>query len=251
MTDRNFSQLAMMHRLPPAPLVPRVSWLASRAAGQRVVHVGFVDTGCEEMQGRAGTWLHGHLATTAKSLIGLDVDAVGVEAARSRGYEAYEIDCRRPDDIRALELAPADVVLAGEVIEHLDDPGAFLDGLHELCAPGGSLILTTPNPVGLLNTFALLAGYEINHPDHVTMFTWRTLTNLMRRHRWETVETYVFVPEMKVRDRGTGGAVLGLGARFVLWLERTLARFGRPFAADGLIVVARPVAGPEDSPPAG
>jgi len=244
MTDRDFGQLAMMHKLPPAPTVSRISWLVGRATGRRVVHVGFVDTGCEEMQGEAGTWLHGHLARTAKSLVGLDVDAAGVDAARAQGLEAYEVDCRRPEDIRALGLEPADVVIAGEVIEHLDDPGAFLDGLHELCAPGGTLILTTPNPVGLLNTFALLGGYEINHPDHVTMFTWRTLTNLMRRHRWETVETFTFVPEPKLSGRGLRGTVLATAARFVLWLERTLARFGRSFAADGLIVVARPVATP-------
>ena len=244
MSKRDFGQESMMHRLPSAPLVPRIDWLVGRAAGHRVAHVGFVDTGCEEMQGQAGTWLHGHLARTAKSLVGLDVDSVGVETARARGLEAYEVDCRRPDAVRALGLEPADVVIAGEVIEHLDDPGAFLDGLHELCAPGGVLILTTPNPTGLLNTFALLAGYEINHPDHVVMFTWRTLTNLMRRHRWETVETHTFVPEPKLDSRGLRGGMLAMGARFVLWLERTLARFGRSFAADGLIVVARPVATP-------
>jgi SAM-dependent methyltransferase len=241
MTDAGRAQLAMMRRLPPAPLVARIPWLAARARGNRVVHVGFVDTGFQEMQAEADAWLHGHLADAAKSLVGLDVDAAGVQAARSHGYEAYEVDCRRPDEVRALGLAPADVVLAGEVIEHLDEPGSFLDGLHALCAPDGILILTTPNPFGLLNTFSLLAGYEVNHPDHVTMFTWQTLTNLMRRHGWETIETYTFVPELKVTARGTRVGLIAITARFVLWLERTLARLGRPFAADGLIVVARPV----------
>ena len=47
---------------------------------------------------------------------------------------------------------------SGEVIEHLDDPDSFLDGLHRLVAPVGLLILTTPNASGLLNGFTALAG---------------------------------------------------------------------------------------------
>ena len=143
--------------------------------------------------------------------------------------------------IRALGLAPAEVVVAGEVIEHLDDPGAFLDGLHELCGDDGVLVLTTPNPSGLLNTFASLANYEINHPDHVVMFTWRTLTTLLRRHEWEPVQTRTFVPVVKEsHGGGISARAVRVGGRIVVGLERLLARTGRPFAADGLIVVSRP-----------
>jgi 2-polyprenyl-3-methyl-5-hydroxy-6-metoxy-1,4-benzoquinol methylase len=234
------SQLQMLHRLPDAELVDRIPWLCDRARGKRVVHVGFVDAGYDEMNERHDAWLHAHLARAATSLVGIDIDPVGVDAARAERYEAYAADCRNPEELTALGLAPADVVIAGEVIEHVDDPGAFLDGLHTLLAPDGVLVLTTPNPSGLINTFALLGGYEINHPDHVIMFTWRTLTTLMGRHGWTTVETRTYVPELKTVD-GTGGRerALRAGARFVLWLERSLARVGRPFAADGLIVVAR------------
>ena len=130
--------------------------------------------------------------------------------------------------------------MAGEVIEHLDDPGSFLDGLHRLLAPGGTLILTTPNASGLLNGFAAMAGAEINHPDHVVLFSWRTLSNLMGRHGWEIVATATFVPAVKAAPgSGLRQRVLGLAGRFVLWLERTIGRLWAPFVADGLIVTAR------------
>jgi 2-polyprenyl-3-methyl-5-hydroxy-6-metoxy-1,4-benzoquinol methylase len=240
MNDSGWSDADMLHRLPPAPLVDRTAWLCERVAGARVIHVGFVDAGCDAVHRAQDAWLHRHLAAHASTLIGLDVDADGVARARTEGYEAYAVDCRRPDEIRALGLEPADIVIAGEVIEHVDDPGAFLDGLHLLCADHGVLVLTTPNPNGLLNTFALLGNYEINHPDHVVMFTWRTLTTLLRRHAWEPYETRTFVPVLKDGRAGTSSRALRLGGQFVLWLERSLARVGRPFAADGLIVVARP-----------
>jgi len=85
-----------------------------------------------------------------------------------------------------------------------------------------------------------MAGAEINHPDHVVLFSWRTLTNLMSRHDWEVVETATFVPAVKAAPgSGVRQKVLGLAGRFVLWLERTIGRLWAPFVADGLIVTAR------------
>ena len=163
----------MVHRLPPASLVDRIDVPLPRSrTGRRVVHVGFVDAGCQTLNEQSGAWLHEHLAAHRVGLVGLDLDTVGVDDARRRGYEAYAVDCRDVDAVRALGLPPADLVIAGEVIEHLDDPGSFLDGLHALVAPGGLLVVTTPNASGLVNAAALLGNLEINHPDHVVLYTW-------------------------------------------------------------------------------
>ena len=204
------------------------------------MHVGFVDAGCADANTEAGAWLHAHLARDARELVGLDVDAAGVERALAHGYEAYAVDCRDTLAVKTLELAPADVVVAGEVIEHLDDPGAFLDGLHALLAHDGLLAITTPNATNLLNTVASLLNYEVNHPDHLTMFTSQTLDAMLRRHGWEPVEHHVFLQQVKARADGTlRSRFYTSGARAVLGLERLLARSGRPYVADGLIVLAR------------
>jgi 2-polyprenyl-3-methyl-5-hydroxy-6-metoxy-1,4-benzoquinol methylase len=236
----DYSQLQMVHRLPPAELVDRFVYLQDLCAGKRVVHVGFVDAGCQALNEQAGTWLHEHLAATARELVGIDLDAVGVERARSEGYEAYAIDCRDVDAIEGAGIAPADVVVAGEVIEHLDDPGSFLDGLHHLVAPDGVLVVTTPNATGLVNSFALLGNFEVNHPDHVAMFTCQTLDSMLARHRWTPFEHRVFLQQVKSAGTTPRDRALTTGARAVLGLERLLARLGRPYAADGLITVSRP-----------
>jgi SAM-dependent methyltransferase len=236
--SNDFSQLEMVHRLPPATLVDRFQFLRNLVAGRRAIHVGFVDAGCAGANTQAGAWLHEHLARDARELVGLDVDILGVERARAQGYDVHVVDCRDTTAVRALALAPADVVVAGEVIEHLDDAGAFLDGLQALVADGGILAVTTPNATGLVNAFASLVNYEVNHPDHVTMFTCCTLDAMLRRHGWEPFEHRVFVQEVKAKSDGTMRARLFTGgARVVLGLERVLARFGRPFVADGLIVL--------------
>src|SRR5207244_1840868 len=76
------------------------------------------------------------------SLVGLDLDEAGVEAARAQGYEAHAVDAQSAEAVRALHLPRADVVIAGELIEHLDAPGPFLRAMHELA---DELVLTTPN----------------------------------------------------------------------------------------------------------
>jgi 2-polyprenyl-3-methyl-5-hydroxy-6-metoxy-1,4-benzoquinol methylase len=239
-----YTQLEMVHALPHATLVDRVEYLTALCAGKRVMHVGFADAGCHELNEQSGAWLHDHLARTARELIGLDLDEVGVERSRAQGYEAYVVDCRDADAIAALGLAPADIVVAGEVIEHLDDPGSFLEGLHALVAPGGALVITTPNAIGLVNTAALLANVEVNHPDHVVMYTCRTLDALLARHRWAPYEHQVFIQDVKSSGTDTRSRMLTTGARVVLGIEKLLARLGRPYAAGGLIVVARAVPPP-------
>ena len=140
----------------------------------------------------------------------------------------------------ALGLPPADVVVAGEVIEHLDDCGPFLDGLHALVQPGGLLALSTPNGASLTNAVAALANLEVNHPDHVTSFTSHTLDTLLGRHGWIPVQHAVFTYQVKSQADGTlRSRVLVSGARGVLAVERMLAKLGRPFLAGGLLVVAR------------
>jgi 2-polyprenyl-3-methyl-5-hydroxy-6-metoxy-1,4-benzoquinol methylase len=234
-----YTQLEMVHKLPHAELVDRFEYLRDLCAGRRVIHVGFVDAGCQELNEQAGAWLHEHLASTARELVGVDLDTAGVDDARARGYEAYAIDCCDVDAVSAAGIAPAEVVVAGEVIEHLDDPGSFLEGVHSLVAPGGVLVVTTPNAAGLFNAFALLANLEVNHPDHVVLFSCRTLDAMLARHRWQAFEHRVFVQQVKSSGATTRDRVLAGGARVVLGLERLLARVGRPYAADGLIVVAR------------
>lgn len=238
-TSAEFTQAAMTHVLPKARTVDRIAELVDLARGRRVIHVGFVDTGCAEANLGSDTWLHAHLDRSATSLVGIDVNEAGVAAAVADGYEAYAIDCRDSAALAEAGIAPAPLVIAGEVIEHLDDPGSFLEGLHDLVAPSGELVITTPNITGLFNTFAALANREINHPDHVVMFTWRTLVALAARHGWEPVATATYVPPVKFAGRGMAGRVLGLAGRLAVALEKLLGRLGRPYFADGMIVTFR------------
>lgn len=70
-------------------------------------------------------------------------DNVRVAAAHAAAM-GLAIDYRC-GDVAAMALAGFDVVTAMEVIEHVADPQAFVDALARALAPGGLMVLSTPN----------------------------------------------------------------------------------------------------------
>jgi SAM-dependent methyltransferase len=222
-----------VHRVPRARLVDRVDELRRLTRGRRVIDLGFVDEGQMDSKRSRGSWLHEALAADARELVGIDADADGVEHARAQGYEAYAADVESRGEVADLGLEPAHVVVAGELVEHLDRPGDFLEAVKPLVASDGVLVLTTPNAHSLTNALGALVGRELVNPDHVAWLSWRTLATLLARHGW-TIESLAYYRFPRVQ----GGA---LPPRIVFNGYQTVARplFRlRPNLADGILAVA-------------
>jgi SAM-dependent methyltransferase len=216
------------HPLPRRAPVDRLAALVDAARGKRVVHVGFVDELLEQKRAQ-GVWLHERLAEVAVALVGLDSSEEGIVRARELGHEAHAVDAQSAEAVVALGLPPADVVIAGEIVEHLDAPGPFLRAMRELVGPGGLLVVTTPNAYRLLNVLAPLTGAELVHPDHTAWHSPRTLRTLLERSGW------------RVEELGYYRAPRRRGARGTNLLRRTTAALSRirPYWSDGLIAWAR------------
>jgi SAM-dependent methyltransferase len=240
-TERE-ERIRWRHRLPREGPVLRHDFLVDRARGKRVVHVGFVD---ELMATKLAqrVWLHGRLAEVADSLVGLDTAEDGVAWANEHGFEAHVVDAQSADAVNALRLEPADVVVAGEIIEHLDAPGPFLRAMRGLVRDDGELVLTTPNAYRLLNFLAPLSGSELVHPDHTSWQSPRTLRTLLERSGWEVeAMAYYRNPRRTItRERGLGRYLAGHGANLARALYGQAGRLA-PFWSDGMIVRARPAA---------
>jgi SAM-dependent methyltransferase len=234
-----------VHRVPKARLVDRIGFVLERARGRRVIHLGFVDETRMDERVRQGSWLHAHLVRVAGEVIGIDISAEGVRAAAAAGYEVHQTDCEDAKAVAALELDPADIVLAGELVEHLTSPGRMLDAVRPLVRSGGELIVTTPNAHALTNALAGLIGRELVNADHVGWQSWRTGAALLERHGYTVRQTafYPFprldvVPSLQPSHRRRVRAFNAyLGAVAPLYRLR-------PSLADGLILVATPTADP-------
>lgn len=223
-----------MHRLPRARGVDKEEYLKEAVRDLSVVHVGFWGLADPtRREALEGVWLHAELAKTAKCLIGLDIDPLGVEEARSAGFAAYAVDCRDPLGIKELGVH-GELVLAGELIEHLDSPGQFLEAMHYL---GDTLILTTPCATSLISFTLALVHREGINPGHVALYSWYTLTNILQQHGWGVREVLVYhYPNLPRRRTGLHGIARHLAIGAVVKLQRLLAK-ASPFVDHGLIMV--------------
>ena len=239
-TERE-QRITWRHPLPRGAPVERHEALVETARGKRVVHVGFVDELAASKLVH-GVWLHATLADVASSLVGLDSDEEGVEWARREGFEAHSVDAQSAEAVAALGLEPADVVVAGEIVEHLDAPGPFLRAMRRLVGDDGVLVLTTPNAYRVLNFFAPLSGSELVHPDHTSWQSPRTLRTLLERAGWSVERMAYYRNPWRRVERGPG-YVTGQAANLA---RATLGALGRlaPYWSDGLIVWARPAQEP-------
>lgn len=81
------------------------------------------------------------LRHAARSCIGLDILEADVGALVERGYDVRVHDLTsKPFD------GHFNLVVAGEIIEHLGNPEDFLRNAAAALLPGGRLVVTTPNP---------------------------------------------------------------------------------------------------------
>ena len=228
-----------VHHPPRTQLVDRIEFIVSRAAGKSVVDLGFVDESRMAAKQALGSWLHAKVAQVALGTVGIDNEPEGVQLARDLGYQAHTADCEDRESLIALGLEPADIVIAGELLEHLDQPGRFLEAVKVLLKPGGTLLISTPNACSMTNFLSSLMNREFVNPDHVSWFSWQTLRTLLRRHDWSMREfAYYGFPRIAVPDSATRRDRRRTRAfNSYQRLSAPLFRF-RPTLADGIIVVA-------------
>src|SRR5207245_5348331 len=112
--------------LPSAKVVDRESFILSRCHGARVLHLGCVDSGLLEERLSCANLLHAALSKASRDLWGIDLDAAGLDRLRNEGFvNLYEGSAEAIPP--AIPRGYFDVVLAGELIEHISNPGLLLD----------------------------------------------------------------------------------------------------------------------------
>ena len=135
---------AMLHKLNPV----RLTYIRAQIdahwhvdARERFALAGrtAIDVGCG-----AGL-LAEPLARMGGQVTGVDAAPENIAVARSHAVgQGLEIDYFA-GELAALPPATFDLVTAMEVVEHVTDPAAFIAGLAARLAPGGLMILSTPN----------------------------------------------------------------------------------------------------------
>ena len=133
--------------------------------GRRVL-----DVGC-----RYGALTRSYL--DGNEVVGVDVDREALAEAAKLGIETHWVDV---DAGLPFPDAGFDVVVAGELLEHIRDPAGLVGEAARVLRPGGRLVASVPNGFRLKHRLRFLVGREPEEdPTHLHLFSERSIRRLL------------------------------------------------------------------------
>ncbi len=162
-------------------LNPRIKSMLAMIDSLRLRNKNILDIGCYD-----GTLL-GQIKNKKNNFYGVEASDYGVRECKKKGIKTKSFFC---DDKTRLPFEDNffDLVVCGEIIEHVYDTDFFLDNISKVLKMNGKLILSTPNIASLGRRIMLLMGInpiiEVspNKPEssgHIRYFTFETIQELL------------------------------------------------------------------------
>ena len=106
------------------------------------------------------------------------------ESARNQARENFQIEVSDPSDLFDLDENQFDVITMWHVLEHVHRLHAYMDKIHEILKPGGTLIIAVPNYQSLDADFygEEWAAYDV--PRHLYHFSPKSMNQLLEDHQF-------------------------------------------------------------------
>lgn len=163
--------------------VDRLAFMAEQVQGKLVFDLGALDETAVDAKRETPHWLHARLCERARQVIGIDnsslLPADGVSTVNGGRIIHADIFDLSP---LVAKFGVPEVIVSGELIEHLPDTEAFLRSLRANSALRGCLfVFSTPNACCWHNILVGVAGRESMHKDHLQVYSYKTLQTLFCR----------------------------------------------------------------------
>lgn len=210
--------------------VDRLSYIQMRCSGKRVLDIGSLDETAYEIK-RPSESLFGRICQVASFAIGVDdsefvpLSGASIESGQILRGNAFEL--------KKEDLPEVEIIVLGEVIEHVNDPIALLSYLRSEF-PNAGIILTTPNATGILNVALAMMHRESMHKDHISIFSFKSIVTIAGRSDLLPAQIVPYYGHFaEARERYSG-----LRRYVIVALQKlfNLIEFMRPMFATGWIV---------------
>jgi len=151
-----------------------------------------LDIGCAQ-----NPQLHIHIAKKSLNATGIDINTKGVRLLNRKGFKSHVMNTEH------ISLTTKfDFIVAGELIEHLNNPGLFIESMIKHLKTNGKIILTTPNVSSILLYILVVFFDKTQDSTHVYYFDLKNLQSLIDRFGLR-MKSYSYVPpEIKLHGKG-------------------------------------------------
>jgi len=154
----------------------KIAFFTKYARGKSVLDLGCVMHNPESYKSRY--WAHKALKEIASDLIGLDLYEEGIAYLRERGFNVIPGDATNFDLNRKF-----DVIVAGDIMEHLDNFAGFLESCKRHMHAESKLLITSANPWFWKNIVKACLYTEVpNNAEHTCWLCPRTVRQTVQRH---------------------------------------------------------------------
>jgi len=155
----------------------KISYLSRDLTDKSVLDIGCVQHNPENY--RSKYWVHKAILKSSFKTVGIDLSQGGVAFLQERGYNIIHADAQN----FSLD-EKFDVIIAGDIIEHLEDFAGFFKSCLNHLKKGGEIRISTPNPWYWRNIVKSILHEEVNNnPEHTCWICPRTLRQLAARHK--------------------------------------------------------------------
>ena len=166
--------------------------------GKDVLDLGCIQHSWKEY--KSPTWLHRQLKKYSKSVTGVDYLKKDVKILNKKSYNIIYGNVENFDLKRKF-----DVLIAGDLIEHLSNFGNFLECCKKHMKKDSHLLITTPNAFSIDTMlirplYILLGKYGVNS-EHTCWFDYITLSQLAKRHGFIVEDYYTFLHDTPILSR--------------------------------------------------
>ena len=152
-------------------------------SGKVVLDIGCVQHDMSNVDSEE--WLHKNVIKVAADTLGVDYLEEAVRELANRGYKIVQGDVTKPLHIDRT----FDVIVVGNLIEHLSNFEGLFDNLSRLLKPEGVILISTANPFySEQYFFSAFKNDIIVNPEHTCWIDPVTLDQLASRFAFETVE---------------------------------------------------------------
>ncbi|MFH1836258.1 MAG: methyltransferase domain-containing protein [Methanobacteriota archaeon] len=161
-----------------------------KCEGKRVLQVGVLGDFQNYLDVDLVGWDFKKISELASEAVGVDIGSEGVKILNDKGYKNIVFGDAEKLDFKG----KFDVIYAGDIIEHLNNPGLFLESMKKHMHENSLLIITTPNPYSLSMIIKGILGTTESgiFEDHTTLFHKKTIDQLLSRHSLKIVKTEMF-----------------------------------------------------------